>query len=84
MLKSIAKSYVWNKDKCFFISTINRESSADIESPPRIYAETLVWEYEWDTKVRGNIVAQTESFKDSIKGHIMMSERLREFGKFDE
>ena len=42
----IIKTYVWHGDKCFFVSTINRESSAAI-LPALRYNETMVWEYNW-------------------------------------
>ena len=42
----IIKTYVWHGDKCFFVSTIERESSA-MEGPRR-YNETIVWKCEWE------------------------------------
>lgn len=49
------KSYVWHGDACFFVSTIERDSSAAISPPPR-YFETIAWEYNWDTAERGEQV----------------------------
>lgn len=51
------KSYVWHGEKCYFISTIERDSSASAAYGMR-YHETLVWEFNWDTNERGEWVGQ--------------------------
>lgn len=38
----IAQTYVWSEGKRYFVSTINRASSA--MCAPGDYAETMVWE----------------------------------------
>lgn len=50
------KSYVFHGEKCFFVSTIMRDSSA-VGYPSR-YAETMTWEYDWTTNERGRAVDQ--------------------------
>ena len=48
--KPIWKSYVFHNNKCFFVSTIERdyETFAGISRGQ----ETLVWEYDWDKRER--------------------------------
>jgi hypothetical protein len=48
------QSYVYYQDKCFFVSTIERDSSA--AACPMRYAETIVWEYDRATATRGKIL----------------------------
>ena len=48
----VIKSYVWHGDKCFFVSTIERDSSACLPPPLPRYNETLVWGYDWETSER--------------------------------
>lgn len=64
------KTYVWHGDKCFFVSTIGRNSSA-MFGPSR-YNETIVWEYDWEKAERGQILHQDE---DSI-GRIQTHQRI--------
>lgn len=52
------KSYVWHGENCFFVSTIERDSSATMEAPPSRFHETMVWEYDWETAERGKCVLQ--------------------------
>jgi len=74
----IIKSYVWHESKCFFVSTIERDSSA-AASQSR-YNETMVWEYDWDTGIRGNIVHQDEGRKGSIETHLRVCKALHKYG----
>lgn len=70
----VMKSYVWHDGKCFFVSTIERDSSA-MEGPRR-FNETIVWDYDWDTKERGLIVHQDEGSVGSIRTHLQVCERF--------
>ena len=56
------KSYVWHKDKCFFVSTIERTFDT-IEGSSR-GQETLAWEYDWDKKERGKLLHQAGNICD--------------------
>ena len=47
----IAKSYVWHAGRCFFVSTIERDSSAPQGGR---YEETIAWTYDWDRQIRGH------------------------------
>ncbi len=69
------KSYVWHKDKCFFVSTIERDSSATVEPPVPRYHETLAWVWYWDTKKRGVIVAQDGS-GEAFEQHYQICKQL--------
>lgn len=79
----VIKSYVWHKDKCFFISTINRDSSA-LAAYGRRYAETLAWEYDFEKSERIEIVGQDEGVEGSITKHMLMCQRLHDTGIAEE
>lgn len=64
----LAKSFISTNDKHYFISTINRESSAAL-AYGHIYAETIAWEWNPETETRGKIVWQDEACKDSLVAH---------------
>lgn len=50
----IIQSYVLEQ---WYVSTIRRRSSASLG--PRMFHETLVWEWDKKTRERGNIVGQS-------------------------
>lgn len=70
-MKRLAKTYVWHDGKCWFVSTINRESSA----MAIWYAETLVW------TSAGDLIYQGEAGRDSIKTHQAIVESLARCGR---
>lgn len=75
----VIKTYVWHGGKCFFVSTINRDSSA-LGSDGR-YAETLVWEFDWEKNERlGWMDHGTSAAENSIRGHIRTVENLHKYG----
>lgn len=78
---TIAQTYVAHNGRWFFVSTINRESSAMIEPPVPWYAETLAWEWNPDTKERGEIVGQDEAPSGCIYAHQRMVESLFQTGR---
>lgn len=84
MEKTLIQSYVYYKDQIFFVSTINRRSSA-LAASDMIYAETLVWECDPETKERGDLVnlAQTEDVKDGLKLHFDICTELFLSGKIN-
>lgn len=76
----VIKSYVWHDEDCFFVSTINRDSSAMGEYGQR-YAETIVWHFDWEKNERLNIAGHGESCGEgSIRGHMITCDRLRQTG----
>jgi hypothetical protein len=77
----IIKSYVWHKEKCFFLSTIERDSSA---LEPMRFNETLVWEYDWDKRERGKMLYQGEDIRGFIDQHIDFCRQLFETGEIKE
>lgn len=77
----VIKSYVWHDGKCFFVSTIERDSSA-MEGPRR-FNETIVWDYDWDIKERGSIVHQDEGSAGSVRTHLKVCERFFEQGAYE-
>ena len=68
MDNSVIKSYVWHNGKCFFVSTIERDSSAMLN--PGRYNETIVWEYDWAKAERGKMIHQGEDGKGCIGTHL--------------
>lgn len=72
------KSYVWHGDKCFFVSTIMRDSSAS--AYPGRFAETVTWEYDWNTNERGKIVDQDGS-GDALTQHMRVVSNFYKYGK---
>lgn len=59
----IWKSYVWCKDKCFFVSTIERDYSGAAMGTVR-GQETIVWEYDWAKSERGSMLGVFGSVQD--------------------
>lgn len=76
------KSYVWHKEKCFFVSTIERDSSA--AQGPRRYNETIVWDYDWDKRDRGEMLGTFEDFAGAIETHLRITQVLFATGKTPE
>ena len=65
----------------YFVSTIHRKSST---SPPLRYYETMVWEWDKETRKRGKLLAQHDSGvgkHSAIDDHALICiELLREGG----
>lgn len=76
--KTLIQTYVWHEVKGFFVSTIDRESSAMYAG---VYAETMAWELDSEKRVRGALVGQDEAGQGSIARHLLMVQRLYETGK---
>lgn len=81
--KKLMQSYVWHQEKCFFVSTIDRESSA-VMAYGGTYAETMVWEYDYEKRECGDLVGQTEGAAGSIQAHLRMCDRLHRTGRCEE
>jgi hypothetical protein len=74
----VIKTFVWHKGECFFVSTIDRASSA-IAGPSR-YNETLVWRYDWKKTERLAQVHQAEDRQGSIATHQRLVKAIHDFG----
>ena len=72
------KTYVWHEGKCFFVSTIIRDSSA-VGYPSR-FAETITWEHDWKTNERGEMVDQDGS-GPAFQQHMRVVEDFYRLGK---
>ena len=80
----VIKSYVWHGKDCFFVSTINRASSAAL-AYGSTYAETLVWRFDWSIKDRvGGILYSESGSTGSINKHVKVCEQLHANGKLDD
>ena len=83
MSDTLIQSYVHHHDKVFFVSTINRKSSA-VLSYDAVYAETFVWEWDEKTQTRGEQVGQDSDGEDCIRMHLNLCKRFFEHGKQHE
>ncbi len=79
MSDKVMQSYVWHDGKCFFVSTINRESSEVLAYGHR-YAETMVWEYDPETRERGDLVGQFDGVEGTIGTHVSVCRKLNDTG----
>ena len=75
----VIKSYVWHKDRCFFVSTIERDSSAMLDSGR--YNETLVWNYDWATRKGTQLCYQRDCVRGSIRQHLAICQELFDKGE---
>ena len=82
MKTKLIQSYVYCDDKAFFVSTINRESSA-METPGATYAETMVWEWFPEGPERGAVVHIASAPTDSIRKHLDICDHLYKGGTFE-
>jgi hypothetical protein len=73
--KPVWKSFVWHKEKCFFVSTIER--TFDTYEGSIRGEETLVWEYDWEKSVRGKLLHQAGGIIDHKQiCHCLIAEGL--------
>jgi hypothetical protein len=82
MSQTLIQSYVWYGDACFFVSTINRESSAAL-AQGAVYAETMVWRYDYVERERGEFLGQAEGANGSIRMHLDVCRCIYESGRMD-
>lgn len=75
----LAKSYIWYGKQCFFVSTIDRESSAALAYGAR-YAETMIWIFDWDKNERGELIHQGEDSEGCIDLHMAVCSQLHRHG----
>lgn len=80
----VISSYVHHGDKCFFVSTIERDSSAMLSYAMR-YNETMVWPYNYEKRERlEGFIAQEEDTKGSIQKHNEICGQLHTLGFIPE
>lgn len=72
--KTVIQFYVHHGNKGFFVSTIDRSSSAAL--CPGRYNETMVWEFDFKTKERGSILHQDGAALGNLKKHFAICEQL--------
>lgn len=74
----VIKTYVWHEGVCFFVSTIERDSSSPEGGR---FNETMVWEYDFERKERSPLISwQDWAFKGSIATHQRVVEKLFDSG----
>ena len=78
----VIQSYVWHGDKCFFVSTINRASSAYMCDG--MYTETMAWTFDISDETIGDEIVMASGPLGSIFQHIEMCKQLHETGTIEE
>lgn len=78
--ESICKTYIKHQDQWYFVSTIERDSSAPVNPAPR-YLETIVWEYEYETGRRGKLLGIFNSENRRLDMHEFLVAELFKTGK---
>ena len=71
------KTFVWHDGACFFVSTINRDSSSMLGGR---FAETIIWEFDWKTNKRGAQVNMSSDMEGSIREHMRQVASIHETG----
>lgn len=79
MSEAQIQSYVHHVDKCFFISTIERDSSAMLG--PGRYNETIVWNFDPVKRERGAMIHTDEDFSGSLRTHFKLCQEYYFDGK---
>ena len=80
---TIAQTYVWHEGEGFFVSTIERDSSAMVEPPAGRFFETLCWEWDRDRSCRGKMLFQANGSKTLTK-HFDMCVQLFQSGEYKD
>ena len=75
MANTLAQTYVFTDTGAYFVRTANRRCSSSFW--PMMYAETLVWEWDVETKERGKLISMHEDTQDSLDTHFEVVEGLR-------
>lgn len=76
--RRVIKTYVWHGEDCYFVSTINRDSSSMYGGR---FAETLVWHFDWAKNKRLNLTGwMMEDCEGCIRGHQAMVNRIHSTG----
>ena len=78
MSDKVIQSYVFHNEKRYFVSTIERDSSA--MAYPSRYNETIVWEWKEGEAERGEMLLQDEDIKGSIKKHLEICSNIYKNG----
>lgn len=79
----VIQSYVFRDDGAFFVSTMNRESSAP-EAVGFGYAETIAWRWDPQTRDRGEMIGMDSCAAGSITTHQRRCRELHDTGKWVE
>ena len=78
----LIKSYVWHDGKCYFVSTIDRDSSS--EQGGR-FSETMVWAFDWEKNERGKHILFSEGGSEGFIGrHLKLCQRIFDTGTFED
>lgn len=81
--KTLVQTYVWHGDKVFFVSTINRVSSAALANGAT-YSETLVWDCGANAGDKRRLIGSDSHLTDSIYAHQRMVQRIFDTGSCEK
>ena len=79
-MTKVIQSYVHFKDKTFFVSTIERYFDIWGQPEPIKGFETLVWDYDYEKKERGELIGSG----DGINDHLEICKSLHNTGKIPQ
>jgi hypothetical protein len=77
------QTYLQHNGQWFFVSTIERDSSACTEPPVPRYNETIVWTWDNERKVRGEQVAIAGDGR-ACDQHFDVCESMYRYGRYPE
>jgi hypothetical protein len=69
---------VWHGEECFFVSTIDRDSSAMLG--PRRFSETKVWRFDWNADEKGEELLTIGGSAGNIHQHIDLCQAIYKGG----
>jgi hypothetical protein len=78
--EDVIASYVRHGGGRFFVSTIERNSSA-AAAPDHRYYETLVWTWDSATRLRGDLIHSSSGPLGSLREHFRICEAYRDTGR---
>lgn len=79
MNETVIQTYVWHKDRRYFISTIERDCSA--VSVQTRYNETIVWDWPAGQEKRGALIFIDEDMAGSIANHVRICNLIYNHGE---
>jgi len=87
-IEKFTQSYIYRDNgKCFFVSTGYRSTHIEAAGGEVWYFETYAWEWDKDTKKRGERVADNSGAlteKAALKQHFEVCELLHATGEFKD
>ena len=87
-IDKFTQSYIYRDNgKCFYVSTVYRSTHIDAAGGEVWYFETFAWEWDKDTKARGELIADNSGAVNeqmALKQHFHVCELLHAAGEFKD